>query len=333
MYWLSFIFNAALIVFAGTKLTQCADRFSEEFNIGKVWLGIILLGMVTSLPEAISSLSAVISLHAYDLAVGNLLGSDNFNLMLLVVMDLAYRRGAITDNIRSDRSNIVSAGSVVLLELIVIAEIIFSKFFSHSIFGCLNIGMLLIMVFFFIGMRLLYSFQADNVSEVVNRTKQDLLNQSRIKIIIGLILSAGVVIFAAMRLASSADIIAKQTGLGRTFVGSIFLACVTSLPEMVVSLSALKLGVIDMAAGNIFGSNMINIFIIAVCDLVSRGVFVLSMVSKLQILTASLGVILVCIAVIGIGVKHKRTYLGLGIDSILMSVLFLSSIWILYKLR
>ncbi len=332
MYWLSFVFNAVLIVVAGTKLTQCADRFSEEFNVGKVWLGIILLGMVTSLPEAISSLSAVISLRAYDLAIGNLLGSDNFNLMLLVVMDLIYRKAAITNDIRSDRTNIVSAGMVVLLELIVIAEIIFPKVFSFSMFGCLNIGMLLIMFLFFIGMRLLYSFQAYNVFEV-NRTKQDLLNQSRIKIIIGLILSAGVVIFAAIRLASSADIIAKQTGLGRTFVGSIFLACVTSLPEMVVSLSALKLGAIDMAVGNIFGSNMINIFIIGVCDLVSRGIFVLSMVSKLQILTASLGIILVCIAVIGISVKHKRTYLGLGIDSIMMSILFLSSTWVLYKLR
>ena len=63
-------------------------------------------------------------------------------------------------------------------------------------------------------------------------------------------------------LAQSADEIALQTGLGRTFVGSIFLALVTSLPEMVVSLSALKMGAFDLAIGNIFGSNMTNMFIV-----------------------------------------------------------------------
>ena len=64
MYWLQFIISAAIIVLAGTHLTVCADRISDKLQLGKFWVGIILLGIATSLPEAITSLTAIISLQA-----------------------------------------------------------------------------------------------------------------------------------------------------------------------------------------------------------------------------------------------------------------------------
>ena len=109
-----------------------------------------------------------------------------------------------------------------------------------------------------------------------------------VNIWIQLFINALLVIVGAIWLARSSDMIAQQTGLGGTFFGSIFLAFVTSLPEMVVSLSALRIGSLDLAIGNIFGSNMTNMFILFVCDLFHRGGPLLGAVSRAHIVTAAL---------------------------------------------
>jgi len=108
MDWIEFTVGATLIIIAGIKLTRYADVISDRLSLGKVWIGIVILGLVTSLPEAITSLVSIISLSAYDLAIGNLVGSNNFNPMLLVVMDIIYRKGPVTNAISPDKSHRVS---------------------------------------------------------------------------------------------------------------------------------------------------------------------------------------------------------------------------------
>jgi cation:H+ antiporter len=148
-----------------------------------------------------------------------------------------------------------------------------------------------------------------------------------------LLLNAAIVVVGGMWLARSADVIAWQTGLGGTFFGSIFLALVTSLPEVVVSLSAMKIGSLDLALGNIFGSNMTNMFILFVCGLFYRGGAILGAVSKAHVVTAALSVLLTFVAVKGVFTRNKRTVFGLGLDSLIMIVLFFAGTGILYKFR
>ena len=80
MYWIEFIISSVVIIVAGVRLTKYADKLSEQTNLGKAWIGIILLGVVTSLPEAVTCIVSVASLDAYDLAIGNLLGSNHARL-------------------------------------------------------------------------------------------------------------------------------------------------------------------------------------------------------------------------------------------------------------
>jgi cation:H+ antiporter len=149
----------------------------------------------------------------------------------------------------------------------------------------------------------------------------------------GLIISAVLVVGGAMWLARSADTIAVETGLGETFVGSIFLAIVTSLPEMVVSLSALQMGSLDMAIGNIFGSNMANMFIVFLCGLFHRGGPLLGAVVPTHMFTAALSMLLVHIAMKGIAMRNKKTFFGLGWDSIIMLLVFFFGTLYLYRVR
>ncbi|VAX38077.1 hypothetical protein MNBD_UNCLBAC01-1343 [hydrothermal vent metagenome] len=322
MIWLKFLISAAIIVWAGIRLTYYVDQLSDRLQLGKVWLGVVLLGFITSLPEVISSLSAVIFLNADDLALGNLLGSNNFNPMLLVVMDVVYRKGSITNAIVPHRSYRAAAGFAVVLTVIVMAGLWLplGRISSFIIAGV-----------YFCGMRYLACLEKEPSTE----TKKDesVIQRSLSGIVGNIVFSSILVIGAAIWLAGLADNLAAQTGLGRTFFGSIFLALVTSLPEMVVSLSALKLGAFDLAVGNIFGSNMTNIFIVSLCEVFHKGGAFLSGVSQTHILTATLSIVLTCVAVAGIELKNKKSFLGVGLDSFIMILLFLIGTQILYQLR
>ena len=138
---------------------------------------------------------------------------------------------------------------------------------------------------------------------------------------------------SAVWLANIADTLADTTGLGRTFVGSIFLAFCTSLPEIVVSVSAIKLGSLDLALGNIFGSNMVNMFILSLCGFVPAQGPILKGVSHAHIFTIALSLVLTAFRVFGIRDKKKKTFLGLGWDSLLMLTAFIFGVRILYSMR
>jgi len=332
MHWVIFAISALIIIISGIELTKSADILSDKINLGKTWVGIILLGMVTSMPEAITSLASIIQINADDLAIANLLGSNNFNPILLVVMDFAYRKGAITNDIHYKKIHKFSAFFAIILTLVVILEMIMSKNGVVLKVGSFSLGTLFLCIFYLGFMRYLSVIEAKEQEPSTGGTER--AQGSPLGLILTrLCISTICVIAAAMFLANSADTIALKSGLGRTFVGSIFLAFVTSLPEMVVTLSALRLGQLDLALGNIFGSNMTNIFIVFLCESFHKGGPILSMVSPTHIFTASLSIILILIIIWGLKTKNKKSYFQIGVDSLFMLMLFLLGTGLLYKFR
>jgi len=330
MYWIEFIISATLIIYAGIKLTVYADALSDKLQLGKVWVGIVLLGLVTSLPEAITTIVAVTSVGANNLAVGNILGSNNFNPLLIIVMDIVYRKNSVTNDIEISKSHNASAAFACLLTLIVLFEIFFSRIMNIASVGPLTVGSWGIVFIYFIGMRFLSNV---NNNHVVVEGKKNTTKYSLMRINLALAASTLIVVVSAIWLADSANEIARETGLGGTFVGSIFLAFVTSLPEMVVSISAIRLGVLGLAIGNIFGSNMTNIFILSLCDGFNGSESLLANVSGIHLLTGCLSLVLTALLVMGIHVKNKKTFYGVGWDSILMAVIFIIGTTVLYQMK
>src|SRR5690554_5037925 len=97
--------------------------------------------------------------------------------------------------------------------------------------------------------------------------------------------SAFLIVLAGTALSRAADVIAEKTRLGGLWVGSILLAGTTSLPEVVTSASAGVMGLPDIAVGNVFGSNVFNLFIIPVADLLEGRGSILRKVSAAHILS------------------------------------------------
>ncbi|HSA30414.1 MAG TPA: hypothetical protein P5160_01305 [Candidatus Omnitrophota bacterium] len=332
MMWVQFAVSAALILYAGTYLTRYADRLCDALGLGKVWIGVVLLGFVTSLPEAGSSMVALLQLHAPDLAVGNMLGSNNFNLLLLVFLDLFYRKGAVTDLISCGRAQRVPAYFAIFLTSLVGMEIWMGQ--QRTLPAVLGIGWgsWAVCLGYIAGMRAVYQSNPG----VCGSDRQECLAGSRNGlggIYGGLFISGVVVVAAAVWLANTADQIAQVTGWGRTFVGSLFLAMATSLPEMVVTLSALKLGQMDLAIGNIFGSNMVNMFLLFVCDVFVRSGALLGMVSGSHLWTVVIGIVMTAVAFAGLRYKGKVTFFALGWDTWTLFVLYGLGMAVLYQLR
>ena len=127
-----------------------------------------------------------------------------------------------------------------------------------------------------------------------------------------------------------AIIFSEVTGLGTSFVGSSLVALVTSLPEMVTSISAISIGAADMALGNLFGSNMFNMFGIGIADVFyTKGRF-LGTVDNSFIVVGMLGVMMTAFGLIGNIVRFKRVGKVMDVDSIIMTIMYFSGMYLLF---
>jgi cation:H+ antiporter len=256
-------------------------------------------------------------------------GSNACNLLLIALLDMVYRKGSITNVISHGKAQTLSAWfafgftAIVAFEILMSGKGGFPTVFGMSFFTGL-LGML-----YFVGMYCIYK----NNPAYVSQKKQEAPKESLVKICSVLGVSAVVVVIAAVVLANAADRIAVVTGLGRTFVGSLFLAMATSLPEMVVTISALSLGQLDLAIGNIFGSNMTNMFLIAVCDVAIGKPAILGMVSVTHVVMLVLSCIMTVIVLKGLARRYKKAIAGLGGDSWLLLAVYGMGMLVLYILK
>lgn len=144
-------------------------------------------------------------------------------------------------------------------------------------------------------------------------------------------LAAVVVVLAANRLAEYSDVIAVRTRFSGLFVGTILLAGATSLPEFIASISAFQQGVPDLAAGNFLGSNMVNIVLLAIVDVLHYRVPLLRSVALTHTLTAVLGIILTTLVAIFTLSSSIPTIGWVGLDSLIIIGFYFGGVWLVQQ--
>lgn len=145
------------------------------------------------------------------------------------------------------------------------------------------------------------------------------------------LLTSAVVVYAANQLAKYSDVIAVRTRFGGLFVGTILLAGATSLPELIASISAFQQGVPDLAAGNFLGSNMVNIVLLALVDLLNYQVPLLRSVALTHTLTAIMGILLMTLMAIFIMGNLPLAIGWVGVDSLIIIALYFGGVWLVQK--
>lgn len=331
LLWIGFIICTLIIVYSGTKLSKYGDIIAEKTGLGRAWIGLVLMASVTSLPELVTGISSVTYAGVPDIAVGDVLGSCVFNMLIIAILDAIYRIMPISA--KAHQGHILSAGFGIILLSIVGISLFLGK--SISPLGWIGPYSLLFMIIYFIAIKLVFSYEKRQIAAymkemAVELTYKDILTKTAI---VNYSINALVVIIAATFLPKIGEGIAETTGLGQTFVGNIFIAISTSLPEVVVSISAVKIDAIDLAIGNLFGSNIFNIFILAIDDIFFTKGPLLSFVNPNHIISALSAIAMTTVAIIGLTYRSEKRLLFLAWDSIGIVLVYVINLMLLYMLR
>ena len=307
MIWFKFVLCLAIILFAGTKLARYGDAIAEKTGLGRMWIGLILLAAITSMPELVTGVSAVSLVGLPDLALGTLLGSCSLNLTILALLDILHRRTPVLTEASS--GHVISAGFGILLIAIVAGSILAGESLSNLTLGWLGIPSIVLVVVYLVGMWWIFRYEKKHPLPAIE-TANNYEGISSRTVYLRFTLSAMAVIAAGIWLSFIGDEIGEATGWSATFVGSLFLAITTSAPELVVTIAALRLGAIDMAVADILGSNMINLAIIAPVDLFYTQGALLSSVSSSHLITAAVVTVMNILVIAGLRLRHKRKTFG-----------------------
>ena len=333
MIWIELLVCAALLVWAATYLSKYGDILSEKTGLGRAWIGAILIAGVTSLPELASGVSAVAWLKAPNLAAGAVLGSCLFNLALIAVMDLAYQPGRVLA--KAQDVHILSGGLGILLLGLVAMGILVGDGLNH--FGLLGVSFLSlgILALYLIGARMIARLEQQRVAEVLEQEARE-QNYGQVtarKAYIVFILNAVVVVVLGIWLSSIGDRLAATTGLSRSFVGNLFLAATTSLPEIAASLAAIRMAAIDLAIGNVLGSNLFNIVLFTVYDIADGRANFWTSLNNANAFAAVMTMMMTGVVIISLMYRASpRLPYRLSWDVLALVSMYLASIAVLYWL-
>ena len=322
MAWFQFALSALVIVVAAYFLAKYGDVIAIRTGLGGMFIGILLMAGATSLPELLTSMEAV-KQNSPNIAAGNLLGSNGFNMLLLAVLDLTHRSQRI---LRKAAMRHALTGSLAVM---MIALVLY--FMSANIkiqFGPIGLDSLIIIAAYVFALRLIAGDSKPKKAKPVEVPA----NIPKLWVgILGFLAAAGALVIITPYMVGASIEIAEITGLGTTFIGTTLVALVTSLPETVTTIAAIRLGASDMAIGNLFGSNMFNMLALGLTDLFyTQGSF-LGAIDPIFMLVGLFGLLMTIIGLVGNLAKLEKRFWFIEVDSLLLMILYFSGMWLLYQ--
>lgn len=329
MIYAGFLISALITVMAAVKLSTFADVIGERTRLGGMLAGTLLLAGATSLPEVTTSITAIF-VDNPDIAVSNVLGSNLFNLMILASFDLIYRRKQMFRTVQSEHQR--SAWIGLLMTVVVVFGII-----TPSRIEWLNIGfeMYLMLFIYAAGLYILSktetSLPLSEQTKLVNpvqHTKAISLTEAKT----GFLIASIITLIAGSFLTITGDAIAIATNMGSSFMGTFLIAAATSLPEVVAVLVAVQLANYALAVGNILGSNMFNLLILALVDLFLRDQAVLQAVHPVTTVTVFTVLVLNLITLIALYMARSSIVTGrwYSLPSVILVILYFVSSYLIF---
>lgn len=303
LVWSKFLVSLAIILFAGTKLAKYGDVIAEKTGLGRIWIGMVLLAAITSAPELVAGVSSVALIGLPDLAVGTLLGSCLFNLIILAVLDILHRRTPFLSEVKL--RHMVSAGTGILLIAIAGGSILAGERLSGLALGWVGIPSIIILILYLAAMWRMFRFERNQVSPI-NDAAPQYEQESMKALYFKFALAAAAVIGAGIWVSFIGDEIARTYDWSASFVGTLFLAITTSMPELAVAVAALRLGAIDMAVANILGANILDVAHLFTVDFFYSQGPILSAVSSVHLITAGVIIMMSLLVILGIRFRQKR---------------------------
>ncbi|GAB4450394.1 MAG: sodium:calcium antiporter [Anaerolineae bacterium] len=325
MIWIQFALSAVLIVIAAVKLAQYSDAISVRTGLGGMFIGTLLMAMATSLPELLTMINSI-NQEVPSLAAGNIFGSSMFNMFVLALLDLLYRSAYVLRAVAI--SHVLTASLAVLLTGLAVFLLLVGV---EVEIGWVGLDSLALIAAYVGAVRLIQVSNASNAPplEMTEAEIEALKVPTLRTAVIGFTAATVALVLVTPLLVSSSVGIAEATGLTTGFVGTTLVAIVTSLPEVVTTIAAARIGAFDLAVGNLFGSNVFNIFSLGLTDLFySNGRF-LGAIDPALAVAGLTALLLTCLASIAIAARVERRRFSL--IGILVIVGYFGGMWLLFN--
>jgi len=330
MIWAQFLGTALVIVAAGVRLARYGDVLGEKIGLGRSWVGVVLLAATTSLPELFTGFGSTVLADLPDIAVGDVLGSCMFNLLILSFMDAIQPEPLST---RAHQGHALSIGCGLVLVGIAGLGLLGSA--RLPALGWIGLYTPALIAVYFLSMRLIYSHEQHRRRREVQEVAEE-LQYAEIPLrtaVLHYAVAAALVVGAALWLPRLGAELARQTGLGEAFVGSLLIAATTSLPEIVVSLAAVRIGAIDLGIGNVLGSNLFNLLILGLDDIFYRKGPLLSAVEPSHVIAVLAVVTMNGLFLVGLTYRVMTKRFAVSWDTGAMAAVYATAITLGYLFR
>lgn len=319
-----FFLTAAAVVVGAVLLAVGGDVIADRTGLGRMWVGWLLVAGATSLPELVTNVAAV-RIDAPSLAAGDIFGANMLNMSNLAIL-IALLGGSRFYHQASPRQAILPAFAVLMTGV----ATLFAALRLGVGWGSIGPGAVAVVMVYVLGSWLLYRSGAVTAeAELVEEEK----GQRPLWWGWLVFLAAAAVIFvSAPFLASSAQRIAEVTGIAESFIGVLAVAFVTTLPELVATGTALRIGARDLAIANMYGSNAFNIAILGVAELFYTQGFLFAALDRSHVIAGIFAVVLMGMGILLLPwrslVRRRSTSL---LSASGMAALYLVGLWMVFR--
>ncbi|MEY2511952.1 MAG: cation:H+ antiporter [Verrucomicrobiota bacterium] len=323
---------AAVVWIAGIYVSKTTDVLSSRFGLGEALGGAILLAIVTNLPEVAITASGAMR-NQLDVATGNILGGIAIQTVVLVLLDAfgLGKKAPLTSHAASLDLVLEAVFVLGMLALVFMGHQLPESLVWHGITpdGILICGAWIAGLYLIGKARGALPWQSHGEAPGGQRRRTARQKSERDKekksssawAAIVFVIAATATLAAGVVLQQTSETMAKQLGMTGVVFGATILAAVTALPEISTGLTAVRLGDYKLAISDIFGGNAFLPVIFLVATLVS-GKAVLPHATKSDLYVTALGMLLTVVYIFGLIFRPRRQFARMGIDSVIVLVLY-----------
>ena len=310
-----------VVLVAGLALTARAERLAKITGLGQAILGAVFLGAATSLSGTVTSVAAAWAGEA-ELAYGNAIGGIAVQTTFLVVADLVYR-GVNLEHAAASEQNLLQG--VLLVVLLALAQLaMFGP--GITLLGVDVLSFALVIMYIF-GVRLISAAQQQPMWHP-RRTRHTAATDTTAptpaaageagRLWLSFIALALLVAGAGWVIAETGVALAERTGLSKTLVGTVLTSAITSTPELVVAVAAVRRGALTLAVGDILGGNGFDVLFLVLSDIAYRAGSIHQAVSDKQAFWLALNALLVGVLLLGLLRRQRHGMGNIGFEGVLV---------------
>ena len=313
MIYVMYLLVAAAVTLLSIKAADYVDWIDKKTSLSGAFIGGIMLSAVTSLPEVFTSLSSTLLLDEPGLCIGNILGSDLFNLLVLSSLVLVYSRGFSEAK--------TSAGhQVVLLTVIAGYCAIVLNMLGILNFELFTVSITSIVLFACYAASIKYLSGEDKEDDGEEDTNPMTLKQILVRFAL---VAVGIVVLSVL-ISQVTDILAEELNLGKSLAGALFMGVATSLPELSSTIALFRKKSFDIAVGNIVGSNIFNLIILSLCDVLYTGTGLYDFSDPKTVSLLVFGFLAHPLVLCALKFRHRWAQVGLSVGAVASYVGFLT---------